>query len=157
MLEMLKRLVADLGSGEKPVAQFDENDYRLSAAALLFHVSAIDGNVSQAERDKLHAILKSRFNLGDAQTEALIAAATAADQEAVDLYHFTSQINRSLDEEGRKRIVEMMWDMVYADGEVNEFEDNVVWRAADLLGISSRQRIEARQDAAAQAKSEPES
>jgi uncharacterized tellurite resistance protein B-like protein len=152
MLELLKSLVADLGSGDKPIAQFDENDFRLAAAALLIHVSAIDGNVSTAERDKLHAILMARFDLDDERTSELIAAATVADQEAVDLYRFTSLLNRSLDEEGRMHIVEMMWDMVYADGQVNEFEDNVVWRAADLLGISARQRIEARREAAVHGK-----
>jgi uncharacterized tellurite resistance protein B-like protein len=47
-----------------------------------------------------------------------------------------------VDEEGRLRIVEMMWELVYADGQVTEFEDNVVWRAADLLGVSSRDGIE---------------
>ena len=49
---------------------------------------------------------------------------------------------REVDEEGRLRIVEMMWEMVFADGKVTEFEDNVLWRAADLLGISGRDRIE---------------
>jgi uncharacterized tellurite resistance protein B-like protein len=49
---------------------------------------------------------------------------------------------RSVNEEGRLKIVEMMWELVYADGQVTEFEDNVVWRAADLLGISSRDRID---------------
>ena len=49
---------------------------------------------------------------------------------------------RSVNEEGRLRIIEMMWELVYADGQVSEFEDNVVWRAADLLGISSRDRID---------------
>ena len=49
---------------------------------------------------------------------------------------------RSVNDEGRLRIVEMMWELVYADGEISEFEDNVVWRAADLLGISSRDRID---------------
>jgi uncharacterized tellurite resistance protein B-like protein len=47
-----------------------------------------------------------------------------------------------VNEEGRLGIVEMMWEMIYADGQVTEFEDNVVWRAADLLGISSRDRID---------------
>ena len=47
-----------------------------------------------------------------------------------------------MDEQGRLRIVEMMWELVYADGRVSEFEDNVVWRAADLLGVSSRDRID---------------
>jgi uncharacterized tellurite resistance protein B-like protein len=47
-----------------------------------------------------------------------------------------------VNEEGRLRIVEKMWELVYADGEVSEYEDNVVWRAADLLGVSSRDRID---------------
>jgi uncharacterized tellurite resistance protein B-like protein len=51
-------------------------------------------------------------------------------------------INRSLDEDGRRRVVEMMWEIIYADGAVGDFESNLIWRAADLLGISSRDRIE---------------
>src|SRR5215470_156737 len=47
----------------------------------------------------------------------------------------------SIDERGRARIVEMMWELVYADGRVSEFEESVVWRAADLLGISSTERV----------------
>ena len=62
--------------------------------------------------------------------------------EAIDLYHFTSLINRSLDEDGRRRVVEMMWEIAYADGRAGDFENNLIWRAADLLGVSSRQRIE---------------
>jgi len=78
----------------------------------------------------------------------LVAEATVAEQQAVDLYHFTTLINRTLDEAGRRRVVEMMWEIVYADGRVSEFEDNLLWRAADLLGISSRERIELRQQVA---------
>jgi uncharacterized tellurite resistance protein B-like protein len=48
-------------------------------------------------------------------------------------------------------MVEMMWEMVFADGQVDEFEDNIVWRAADLLGISARDRIELRHRVAGQA------
>jgi uncharacterized tellurite resistance protein B-like protein len=54
-----------------------------------------------------------------------------------------------VDEQGRLRIVEMMWELVYADGQVSEFEDNVVWRAADLLGVSSRDRIDLKHRVAA--------
>jgi uncharacterized tellurite resistance protein B-like protein len=62
---------------------------------------------------------------------------------------------RSVDEPGRVRIVEMMWQMVFADGRVSEFEDNVVWRAADLLGVSSRDRIDLKHRAA-RSMSEPD-
>ena len=64
--------------------------------------------------------------------------------KSIDLYHFTRLINRSLDEDGRKRLVEMMWEIAYADGHVTEFEENLLWRAADLLGVSAHDRIELR-------------
>ena len=145
MLESLKSLITELAGGAKHPERFAENDYRVAAAALLVHAATIDGDMSAAERDKLQAVLKHRFDLDDAATAALIDEATAAEHEAVDLYHFTSIINRSLDEDGRRRIVEMMWEIAYADGQVSEFESNLIWRAADLLGISSRDRIELRQ------------
>jgi uncharacterized tellurite resistance protein B-like protein len=139
MLDSLKKFFSELAV--KPANRFDENDYRLAAAALLIHVMSVDGAASDAEREVLRTVLKSQFELDDAALDELIEAATEADREAIDLYHFTSLLNRVLDEAGRLRVVEMMWELVYADGRVNEFEDNVVWRTADLLGISSRQRI----------------
>ncbi len=131
-------------------ALFGYEDYRLAAAAMLVHAAAIDGEISQSENDKLHTVLKQHFNLDDAATAELIQKATAAEHEAVDLYHFTHQLNRVLDEAGRARIVELMWEIVYADGRRDELEDNLVWRAADLLGISPRERIELRRQVSGQ-------
>ena len=113
---------------------FDDTGYRLAATALLIHVISIDGEPTAVEKRKLHSLIESRFGLDPGTADQLIASATLVEGEAVDLYHFTSVIMRSVDEEGRLRIVEMMWELVYADGQVTEFEDNVVWRAADLLG-----------------------
>ena len=104
---------------------------------------------SETEKRKLHSLIESRFGLDPGTADQLIASATLVEGEAVDLYHFTSVIMRSVNEEGRLRIVEMMWELVYADGQVSEFEDNVVWRAADLLGVSSRDRIDLKHRVAA--------
>ncbi|MEJ0074264.1 MAG: TerB family tellurite resistance protein [Alphaproteobacteria bacterium] len=145
MLDLLRNFVSDLTGRDQHPARFAENDYRLAAAALLVHASTIDGEMGTAERQKLSAVLKSHFGLDDGATAELIDMGTRAENEAVDLYHFTSLINRSLDEPGRLGIVEMMWEIVLADGRVTEFEDNLMWRAADLLGVSSRDRIALRQ------------
>jgi uncharacterized tellurite resistance protein B-like protein len=104
----------------------------------------------------LHQVIKRHFDLDETQTNTLLAEATQAEHEAVDLYHFTRLLNRALDEDGRRRMVEMMWEIVYADGRVTEFESNLIWRAADLLGISSRERIElGRRVASERGSSEP--
>jgi uncharacterized tellurite resistance protein B-like protein len=141
MFESFRNFVAEFVDGEKHPTQFADDDYRLAAAAMLVHAAAIDGEMSQSERDELHAVIKQRFDLDDAATEELISKATAAEHEAVDLYHFTHLLNRSLDEAGRAKIVEMMWQIVYADGQRDELEDNLIWRAADLLGVSGEERI----------------
>jgi uncharacterized tellurite resistance protein B-like protein len=143
MLDGLRQFIADVVS---PTAHqdrtFDDTGYRLAATALLVHVISLDGEPSELEKRKLHGLLESSFGLDPGAADQLIAAATRVEGEAVDLYHFTSVIMRSLDEDGRLRLVEMMWELVYADGQVSEFEDNVVWRAADLLAVSSRDRID---------------
>jgi uncharacterized tellurite resistance protein B-like protein len=142
MLDGLRQFIAEIVSPQGQDRAFDDTDYRLAATALLIHVISLDGEPTQAERRKLHSLIESHFKLDRGTADRLIASATQVEGEAVDLYHFTSVIMRSLDEEGRKRIVEMMWELVYADGQVTEFEDNVVWRASDLLGVSSRDRVE---------------
>ena len=143
MLDGLRQFIADIvaPSADSDLA-FDDTGYLLAATALLVHVVSLDGEPSAAEKRKLHSLIESHFGLDGGTADRLIADATQVEGEAVDLYHFTSVIMRSLDEEGRKRIVRMMWELVYADGQVSEFEDNVVWRASDLLGISQRDRIE---------------
>jgi uncharacterized tellurite resistance protein B-like protein len=143
MLDGLRQFIADIVSPHAHQDRsFDDTGYRLAATALLVHVVSLDGEPSAIEKRKLHSLIESRFGLDPGTADQLIASATLVEGEAVDLYHFTSVIMRSVNEEGRLRIVEMMWELVYADGQVSEFEDNVVWRAADLLAVSSRDRID---------------
>jgi uncharacterized tellurite resistance protein B-like protein len=146
MLEKLRQFIADVVSPDAHENQaFDDTGFRLAATALMIHVISLDGAPSAIEIAKLHSLIESRFELDPGTADRLISAATLVEGEAVDLYHFTSVIMRVVDEPGRVRLVEMMWQLVYADGRVNEFEENVVWRAADLLAVSSRDRMELKQ------------
>lgn len=148
MITALKQFIRDITLGEERKQGMAEDETKLAAAALLFHLVDVDGVVDENESAKLREILKSHYNLSDAETKSLIDAAKVRDQEAVDLYGFTSVLKRSTDESERLAIVEMMWQIVYADGYVHEFEDNTIWRVAELLGISSRNRMLLRQKVA---------
>ena len=154
MIAAIQKLLSEIGSGGRQAVRFGDNDYRLAAAALLVHAAEVDGEESPVARDKIRTVLQRRFALDDQQTARLVAAATKAEHEAVDLYHFTSLLNRRLDDTGRRRIVQMMWEIVCADDRVTEIEDNLIWRAADLLGVSGRERIELRRQVEA-ARSNP--
>ena len=152
MFDAIKSFVADFADGDRQAGDFGDHDLRLATAALLVHAGTVDGEMSDAERDRLCDLLKQRFELDDAAANELIAQATAADEKAVDLYHFTRLLNDSLDEAGRLRMIEMLWTIAYADGALSEFEDNLIWRVADLLGVSSTERIALRRRVATQAK-----
>jgi len=145
MLQAFKQFLSELTVGEKDPRRFRDDDYRLAAVALLIHAALIDGAMSDVERNRLVGIIMLRFGLDETAANELVAEATQAEQQAVDLYHFTSLLNRTLDESGRQQVIEMMWQIAYADGRVSEFEDNLIWRAADLLYVSSEARIALRQ------------
>jgi uncharacterized tellurite resistance protein B-like protein len=142
MLNDLKALLLGRKFSE-PVGQEEPVDpLQLSQAALMFHVIAADGLVTDTERSRLREILRGKFGLDDKSSGELIEKARAADNEAVDLYAFTRTLKRDLDEQAKAEIIEDLWEMVYADGSLNELEDNIVWRVAELLGVESRTRME---------------
>jgi uncharacterized tellurite resistance protein B-like protein len=134
-------LVDKVAGGEQPARNFREEELRLAAAALLVRASVIDGSADASERRKLKALLQERFDLDGDELRPLLEEAVMREHESVDLYRFTAVLARELDQDGRKKIVEMLWEVVMADGVVHEFEANLVWRAAELLGVSTRDRI----------------
>ncbi len=116
-------------------------DRNLAAAALMVHVIAADGTIDPEEEERLRLILHTHYNLDRKEADALATEARATHDEAVDLYAFTSVLKREMNDDDRMLLVEDLWEMVYADGELHEFEDNVVWRVAELLGVQTQQRI----------------
>jgi uncharacterized tellurite resistance protein B-like protein len=149
MFGSLKTLIASLVNDAGLENRFENKDCRVATAALLIRVASVDGELSEAKRGKLHAVLKSNLGLDDLTSLQLVDDAVAADRGAIDLYHFTRQLNDVLDDEGRRRVVKMMWEVAYVDESMNEVASNIIWRVADLLGVPSRQRIELRQRIAA--------
>jgi uncharacterized tellurite resistance protein B-like protein len=147
MLDSLRDLVRRLGAGEAK-HHLSEDDSRLALAALLVHCMTVDGAISEAERARLRTVLSGNFGLSDEDVDTLIGDAVAAEREAVDLYRFTSVLKRQLTEAERVRVVEDLWEIAFSDGKSHEFEENLVWRVAELLGVDRRERIAKKQAAA---------
>ena len=150
-------LLEQVSGGQANAKDLREEELRLAAAALLVHATAIDGEVAPEERRKLRALLQTHFGLGDDETRRLIREAEVREHDAVDLYRFTSVLCAQLDQEGRKQIIEMLWEIAMADRVVHEFESNLVWRVAELLGVSARDRVLMRKTVASRLGLEAES
>ena len=146
MFDAIKQFLDELSAGSSNADSYHQTDPRLAAVVLLVHAVRIDGLILPAEQEMLDRLILERFGLNEDEREKLVGEAERRDLEAVDLYGFTSVLKRTLDEEGRNRLVKMLWQIVYADRHLHEFEDNLVWRVAELLGVSSRDRIRLRKE-----------
>jgi len=150
MLDAFRDFVRWFG-GEQKARHLSQDDSRLALAALLIHCTSIDGGESDAERWMVRELLTRNYGISGADLDTLIADAETAEREAVDLYRFTSVIKRQTSEEERIQVVENLWQIVFADGKSHEFEENLLWRVAELLGVNRRDRI-ARKQAVAENK-----
>lgn len=150
MLERLQRFLASLAGGDGKPA-FAADDPRVAVMALCIQVMEADGRVLDVEKTTLRSRFKALYGLTEAELDALVAAGTDAESEAIDFFRFTSELKRQLSEEQRVALVGLLWEIVYADGERSEMEDHAIWRIADLLGVSGRERIMKRQEAAGRA------
>ena len=112
---------------------------KLAVAALLVHLAAVDGAVKAEEREAITGALMDYYGLAEDDVDKLVAEATRRDAEAVDFYRFTSALTALPDEE-KLQIVRMMWQVVFADKKNHELEDNMVWRIAELIHVSARDR-----------------
>lgn len=137
MFDSVKKFLAELSAGAAVQKSFEANDFRLAAVALLVHIAEIDGAFDALEQARLQAIVQTRFALSKSQARDLIKQAAESEHDAVDLDGFTSVLKRMLSDDERRQVVAMLWEMAYADGEIHEFEANVVRRITELLGVST--------------------
>ena len=144
---MFDRLMAFLNSlgGDAPVSKPDS--VAVAVIALALNVIRADGIIAEAENRMLEQVIRSFFNLSKGEFNAMLEAAKREEEDAIDLFHFTSRINRALDEHQKVEFIGMLWQIVHADNDRNELEDHLVWRIAELIGVSDRERIGKRQEA----------
>jgi len=130
MTARFKSLVGDADDGNA-----EEHDLRLAIATLMVRSLTVDGEEVIEETMKLVDLLKARFELSNREAEDLFNEAKRAEREATDLFKFTRTVTEQLDRDGRIGVLEMMYEIVAADGVVDVFEENLVTRAATLLRV----------------------
>jgi len=121
----------------------DEHRLRLATAALIAEVMRLDGQ-ADSERAAFLAALQRRFSLSDDEASMLVSLAEAEARDAVDYYQFTSLINRAFTASQKAHVVELMWEVAYADGTLSAHEQHVMRKIADLLYLSHGDYIAAK-------------
>ena len=143
---MINKLKSLLGRRQGKDAEItaDAETLKLATAALLMEAACMDGHADEGEIATVTALLGEHFDLQPAEADELTLAAREAVAKSVELYGFTRVIKDSFNHEDRVRMIEMLWQVAYADGILHEFEANLVRRVCGLIYVPDRESGEAR-------------
>ena len=145
MINRIKALFADKGRSSGPeVDHHSHDELQLAAAALLVEAATLDGHYGETEQSAIDQLLREKFALKDEEARSLHDLAVTEQSEANQLLGFTRTIKDRYSLEERIELIEMIWEVVYADGELHDYEANLLRRLGGLLYVSDRERGDAR-------------
>jgi uncharacterized tellurite resistance protein B-like protein len=144
MLDALRRLFEKQPPAPAGSPSERDQEVRVATAALLFEVVRADGTVEEAERTVMRAAVQSTFDLTPEELEELVRLAEAASARAVSLYEFTQVVNAAFSPQEKKRIVELLWLVAFADARKDALEEHVIRKVAGLLEVSHPDFIDAK-------------
>jgi len=129
MLDLLKQLF-----GEEPDAgRREDHDIRLAAAALLVEVARADHDFTADEDAAMRRLLVSSLKLGENEVDAVLDRAGTAVEDATSLFEFTRLVNDQYSFEEKRQLVAAMWQVAYADGDLDKYEEHIIRRVAELI------------------------
>jgi uncharacterized tellurite resistance protein B-like protein len=114
----------------------------IACSVLLCEVMLADGQLDSTEQTQLNNILTSQFNLSNEEAEEIIKHALLLCENATDFYQFTSKINESYSLKQRIKMLELLWQIAYADGELASIEEHIIRKISDLLGLRHSEYIQ---------------
>ena len=134
--------------------ELGDEDIRLAACALLIELAYADDDFTEEERRHVTSAVRRQYGLDEDHAEALIKLAELARTEAVDLYQFTKLIKANYSLGQKMVLMEVMWGLVYADGQLSVHEESLLRKVCNLLDLSAgylsdvKKRVEVRRDSA---------
>jgi uncharacterized tellurite resistance protein B-like protein len=145
MKSLLKKLFQPNPSTEN---RFDgEHALRVLTAALLIEVSRADFEQDDSELAQMRLLLAKQFSLGDVELDELMDQAHQEADDLISLQHITRLLNEQFDQPMKKRVIEMMWQVVFADGVKDHYEEHLIRQVAELLYVPHSDFIRARHKA----------
>jgi uncharacterized tellurite resistance protein B-like protein len=143
VLQKLKALWGEQ-SGAEAAPGGHADKLQLATAALLVEAAEMDADFGAEERAKISELIERRFELNAEESQALLQAASEKVQQSVEVFSFTREIKNAFSPEERIEMMEMLWEVAYADGELHDLEANLMRRLAGLLHVSDRDSGQAR-------------
>ncbi len=145
MLDIVKRFFTKVAEDDSSaIDQKTGHDSRVATCALFVEIARIDEKFTQAETEKILAIIEEKYGLSPEHADALMAQAEKELEGSIDLWKFTSLINANYSIEEKIEIIETLWQIVFVDGKMDRYEHYLMNKLKTLLRLSHDQLIDAK-------------
>ena len=152
MLDAVRSFFGASMAPESPEEEVGEQDVRLAACALLIEIAYADEEFTEDEEQHLVSAMRRQYGLEEEEADQLLELADKARASAVDLWQFTKLIKQNYSLGQKMVLVEVMWGLVYADGQLSSHEESLIRRVCHLLDLAPgyladvRKRVESGRD-----------
>lgn len=144
MLSKITQFIEQHLQPEENTQTLSPEQKQLAVAALLIEVGTADRLLDDTELRTLRAILERKFNLAPERLDELSELAKSEQDEAISLHQFTTQINEACDQNEKYELIKAMWEVAYADNELDKYEEALIRQVAELIHVSHSMFIHAR-------------
>jgi uncharacterized tellurite resistance protein B-like protein len=144
MFNRLKSMLAGTSGVENRDSLEEERRIQIATAVILLEVAHADEDFSKSEHARILDILKTQFSLDEESVHELMQVSDKQLRKSIDLWHFTEIINKNYSAEEKYQIIEKVWQVIYADGRLDKYEDYIVHKLARVLHITHERMIEAK-------------
>lgn len=135
LFEQVRDAISE-SAGEKDKSESRGDAIRLATAVLMIDVARADDVFDESEFDRVLQLVERHFHLEPETAAELVNLAADEAEELVSLHHFTEILHTHLAEHEKARIIELLWQVAYADGSLDKYEDSLVLKIGDLLHVS---------------------
>lgn len=122
----------------------EDHQLKLTSASLLIEMIRMDHKIEKVEHDTVKALIKNDFSLSDEETETLFSLAEEESKNAIDYYRFAKLINTEYNQQQKITVIENLWHIAYADGELDKYEEHYLRKVADLIHVPHKDFIKAK-------------
>jgi len=133
-IQVIETISAPVDAGAEPADR--EAALRLATAVLMIDVARADHVFEESEFDRVLNLVEAHFDLTPQQAAELVNTAGDTAEELVSVHEFTQLLHEHLDEQEKARIISLLWQIAYADGRLDKYEDSLVLKISDLLYVS---------------------
>lgn len=150
--DLFDQLVGNIDAANDPAPEDREHAIHMATAVLMVDVAQADHVFDETELDSVLQLIEQHFKLQPEEAATIFNAASEKAEDLVSLHEFTKLLHANLDEDEKARVIGLLWEIAYADGELDKFEDSLILKIGDLLHVNRARVMRLKHDAGGDAR-----